>query len=100
MSSAAIARVARARLFSLPSALRTTRTNLVQQRTTMPVVRAPQAGFATSARKMTDAHDPHGEESFEEFSARYDFLSLRYILVESGKDKVDVEMRSWEYRTS
>jgi hypothetical protein len=33
----------------------------------------PAAAFSTSCKKLS-AHDPHAEESFEEFSARYGTL--------------------------
>lgn len=65
MSSAAFARITRARLFNAHTLhLRPVRTTRVQ----------PAAGFATSTRRLLpegDAHDPHAEESFEEFTARY-----------------------------
>jgi hypothetical protein len=62
MSSVAFARVARARLFTL-------RTRLPVQK--QVITAGAAAGFATSSRKLSA--DPHAEESFEEFTARYDF---------------------------
>jgi len=65
MSSAAFARVARARLFTL-------RPRLAVQHQLVKPSAAPvaAAGFATSSKRLSA--DPHGEESFEEFTARYD----------------------------
>jgi len=63
MSSAAL-RVARA-AFSAPRVARLRFQPAVQQLSIKPA-----AAFSTSSRKLSD--DPHAEESFEEFSARYE----------------------------
>ena len=63
MSSVAFARIARARLFNAHT-LRTIRPARVH-------LQPAAAGFASSSRRLADAHDPHHEESFEEFTARY-----------------------------
>ena len=67
MSSAAL-RVARA-AFSAPRVARLRFQPAVQQLSIKPA-----AAFSTSSRKLSD--DPHAEESFEEFSARYGSLLL------------------------
>jgi hypothetical protein len=67
MSSAAL-RVARA-AFSAPRVARLRFQPAVQQLSIKPA-----AAFSTSSRKLSD--DPHAEESFEEFSARYGSSSL------------------------
>ncbi|KAK5166535.1 Cytochrome c oxidase subunit 6 [Saxophila tyrrhenica] len=65
MSSAALARVARARLFTLRPRLP------VCQNITKPALApASAAGFASSSKRLSA--DPHQEESFEEFTARYE----------------------------
>lgn len=68
MSSAALARVARASFFSAPSArLRPVRALQVQSFRPAAV-----AGFSSASRRLSDDHH---EESFEEFTARYDRLA-------------------------
>ena len=72
MSSAAIARVARARLFNSTHQLQSLRPRLAP-RVVHPAAVIATAGFASSSRRAADASDPHHEESFEEFTARYAF---------------------------
>ena len=70
MSSAAFARVARARLLSSPSAALRPSSRLApttQQMVNTGVGVGRVKGFSTSGMRMSD---PHGEESFEEFTAR------------------------------
>ncbi|KAK4501759.1 hypothetical protein PRZ48_007568 [Zasmidium cellare] len=63
--SSAIARVARVSIFSAPSArLRPVRALQVQ-----PFRPAAVAGFSSASRRLSDDHH---EESFEEFTARYE----------------------------
>ena len=65
MSSAALARIARARLVA-PQGYRLRAITGFQAAPVKPVACA----FSTSSKKLAD-HDPHHEESFEEFTARY-----------------------------
>lgn len=67
MSSALLARVARASFFNTHAArLRPVRAIQVSQ------FKPATSAFSTASRKLADhdAHDPHHEESFEEFTAR------------------------------
>ncbi|CAK1366555.1 Cytochrome c oxidase subunit 6, mitochondrial [Cercospora beticola] len=69
MSSAVLARVARASRFSAQSCrVRPMRSFQVSQ------FRPTTSAFSTATTKFADhdAHDPHHEESFEEFTARYE----------------------------
>jgi len=68
MSSAAFARIARARLASTPCRLPRPATR-VQLQAAKPAA-AAFSTRTTGLRADHDAHDPHGEESFEEFTAR------------------------------
>jgi len=68
MSTAALARVARASIFNAQACrLRAVRGFQALQ---LPKT----AAFSTASRRLADvdAHDPHHEESFEEFTARYE----------------------------
>lgn len=67
MSSAAFARIARARLLSQSSyRLRPT------SATRIAAIKPSSFSTASSVRMPAgDPHDPHHEESFEEFTARY-----------------------------
>lgn len=65
MSSAALTRVARASFFSAPSA----RLRPVRALQAQPFRPAAVAGFSSASRRLSDDHH---EESFEEFTARYD----------------------------
>ncbi|KAK3698071.1 Cytochrome c oxidase subunit 6 [Vermiconidia calcicola] len=71
MSSVAFARVARARLFTTHQI--PLRSQSVTRWQPAAAVTAT-AGFASSSvrKAAADAHDPHHEESFEEFTARYE----------------------------
>ena len=88
MSSVAFARIARARLScsstTSPSAYRLRPTTRVQS--VQPVW---AASFSTrpSALRMPegDAHDPHHEESFEEFTARYGSRTHTHIHPPGGR---------------
>ncbi|CAK4016931.1 Cytochrome c oxidase subunit 6, mitochondrial [Lecanosticta acicola] len=68
MSSAVLARVARASLFTSQACrLRPVRA--------LPIApfKTATAAFSSAGRRLAeDAHDPHHEESFEEFTARYE----------------------------
>jgi hypothetical protein len=82
MSSAAFARIARARLFQF-HALRTAHP-LRSARLAQPV-----ASFSSSSRRLNDVHH---EESFEEFTARYDWpvegVGEAQWLEEQGTDRL------------
>ncbi|KAK3073293.1 Cytochrome c oxidase subunit 6 [Teratosphaeriaceae sp. CCFEE 6253] len=74
MSSAAFARIARARLTSAPLQCRLRPATRPQAQVQVQAVK-PAACFSTrgsALRADIDAHDPHHEESFEEFTARYE----------------------------
>ncbi|KAF7194221.1 Cytochrome c oxidase subunit 6, mitochondrial [Pseudocercospora fuligena] len=71
MSSAVFARVARAsRMSNTLRCARPMRAVQLSQAQFKPATSA----FSTASRKLADhdAHDPHHEESFEEFTARYE----------------------------
>ncbi|TKA66442.1 hypothetical protein B0A55_10008 [Friedmanniomyces simplex] len=71
MSSVAFARIARARLCSTPvSRLRPA----LRVQSVQPVAVTSSFSTRSSGLRMADAdaHDPHHEESFEEFTARYE----------------------------
>ncbi|KAF2721143.1 COX5A-domain-containing protein [Polychaeton citri CBS 116435] len=73
MAAAAMSRAIVARAAWRPAALRA-----VAPRSFFQLARPVAASFSTTARTLSnaspdvDAHDPHGEESFEEFTARYE----------------------------
>ncbi|KAL9530745.1 Cytochrome c [Sphaerulina musiva] len=70
MSSAVLARVVRASRLSTPAC------RVRPMRSFQPALLRPTtaSAFSTASRKLADhdAHDPHHEESFEEFTARYE----------------------------
>ena len=71
MSSMAVLRIAARTSF----APRASRTLSIRAPTTSSLAKNSRRSFAVSAARAADhdAHDPHGEESFEEFTARYLF---------------------------
>ncbi|KAK5120806.1 Cytochrome c oxidase subunit 6 [Meristemomyces frigidus] len=69
MSSVAFARIARARLLSQPSYRLRTTTRLAHVKPTAACFSTTTGGLRMPAG---DPHDPHHEESFEEFTARYE----------------------------
>lgn len=86
MASTAFARIARVRLVT-SSAARfrpTVRVAQILKPTTFSIATAQWA----AAGHDIDAHDPHHEESFEEFTARYDCFSCISHMSANGQRRV------------
>lgn len=82
MSSAVLARVARASLYNT-QACRVRPVRAFQAAQLKPAT----AAFSSASRRMAgdpDPHDPHHEESFEEFTARYVSARASYSADRNG----------------